>query len=75
MPECGLCEKLVLKLKTNSHIFPRWTLKELKENGKLVKISEDEVRPGHQSDPKGDFVCDGCELLFGDDDAWATTFF
>lgn len=75
MIRCPLCEKNVHRLKTNSHIIPRWMLADLKEEGRLVKIVQDKVHERAQDNPKFDIVCDQCEEAFRKDDTFSAQFF
>lgn len=74
MPICGLCQKKVAVLKTNSHVIPRWIMILCKENGRYVQVSEKDAKPV-QTDRKADIVCEKCEDLFTRDDTFAALFF
>lgn len=74
MIECPLCLNKVSKLKTNSHVIPRWIAKDTKnENGQniLLNIKENKVK-SNQTDYKGDYVCSKCEDLFRDFDTYGS---
>lgn len=75
MINCPLCLSQVIKLKTNSHVIPRWMLVQIKQNGKLKKITSDQGSRWSQADQMGDIVCDYCEQRFTLTDTFSVDFF
>lgn len=67
MLTCPVCLKSVESFKTNSHVFPRWVLKEIKTNGQNILITPNGGQK-NQTDFKGDFICESCENSFATDD-------
>ena len=70
MVTCPLCLKTFSKLKTNSHVLPRWALSEIKTNGKNYLITPNGSKK-NQKDFIADLVCEDCEKGFAVDDAVA----
>lgn len=64
--ECLMCNEECTSFKTNSHILPRFIIKQSKENGKntLIGLDSGEVIKNNQNDFKADFICDKCEASF-----------
>lgn len=75
MIECPLCLSKVEKLKTNSHIIARCLIKDIKEDGKYLKVEKWAGIKRQQSEPKADIVCVNCEILFTESDSFADQFF
>lgn len=76
MVTCPLCLIQVEELKTNSHIFPRWMIKSIKTNGKVIEVkTQDNSVKSQQSDMKADIVCAKCEDLFTECDTFSDKFY
>lgn len=77
--ECPICLQFVEKLKSGSHVIPKWAMKMTKQRGRYVSLVlkknyEPKAARG-QSDLICDFWCETCENRFRDDDANGASFF
>jgi hypothetical protein len=74
---CPFCEKNVEKLKTNSHVIPKWMYKPTYEGNKgfySISLQKEKMEKA-QDGFKSTFICDACEHLFEKDDTFASWFF
>lgn len=74
MVQCLNCLEYVEKLKSNSHVIPRWALAQTKENGKNLSIAYGKASR-NQKDLTTDSWCEKCEKGFANLDSVGASYF
>ncbi|MNJ96712.1 hypothetical protein D3C87_144430 [compost metagenome] len=79
MIDCPICLQSVEKLKSGSHVIPRWAMKLTKEGGNFasldLKAKDQPKAKREQDDLVCELWCENCENRFRDDDANGARFF
>lgn len=76
MVHCYMCDKDVVKFKTNSHIISEELFKNVKEHGKMISIDNVAGKNEYSTkEIKDDFICSECETKTRHDDGFAKDFF